>query len=172
MEKQDQGRDWYDFVWFAANHPQMHLFHLEQRMRQTGHWEGTSTITPQDFFAMLTTRISRINIDQARREVEPFVKNTESLTLWSKDFSWMSPPGSRSCDGVVLFRGSAERSSPVAEVVLLGISAHVGEGRTATEPCHWLLSSGLRLGFITGAFSVMVIPFLTASRSERRSVAL
>jgi len=81
-----KGRDWYDFVWFAANHPEMHLFHLEQRMRQTGHWEATSTITPKDFFAMLTRRISQININQARREVEPFVKNTESLTLWSKDF--------------------------------------------------------------------------------------
>ena len=81
-----KGRDWYDFVWFAANHPDMHLFHLEQRMRQTGHWEGTSTMTPKDFFAMLTRRISQINIDQARREVEPFVKNTSSLTLWSRDF--------------------------------------------------------------------------------------
>jgi len=81
-----KGRDWYDFVWFAANHPDMHLFHLEQRMRQTGHWQGTSTMTPKDFIAMLTRRISQINIDQARREVEPFVKNTSSLTLWSRDF--------------------------------------------------------------------------------------
>jgi len=81
-----KGRDWYDFVWFAANHPDMHLFYLEQRMRQTGHWHGTSTMTPKDFFAMLTRRISKINLDQARREVEPFVKNTSSLTLWSRDF--------------------------------------------------------------------------------------
>jgi len=81
-----KGRDWYDFVWFAANHPGMHLSHLEQRMRQTGHWEGGSTFTAREFFAMLARRISQINIDQARREVEPFVKNTESLTLWSRDF--------------------------------------------------------------------------------------
>ena len=81
-----KGRDWYDFVWFAANHPEMHLSHLEQRMRQTGHWEGGSTFTAREFFAMLARRISQINIDQARREVEPFVKNTESLTLWSRDF--------------------------------------------------------------------------------------
>jgi hypothetical protein len=43
-------------------------------------------MTPKDFFAMLTRRISQINLDQARREVEPFVKNTSSLTLWSRDF--------------------------------------------------------------------------------------
>ena len=32
-----KGRDWYDLVWYAANHPQLHLKHLEQRMIQSGH---------------------------------------------------------------------------------------------------------------------------------------
>ena len=31
-----KGRDWYDFIWYAANHPDLNLSHLEQRMRQTG----------------------------------------------------------------------------------------------------------------------------------------
>jgi hypothetical protein len=35
-----KGRDWYDLVWYAANHPQINLIHLEQRMRQSGHWKG------------------------------------------------------------------------------------------------------------------------------------
>jgi predicted nucleotidyltransferase component of viral defense system len=26
-----KGRDWYDLVWYAANHPQLHLNHLEHR---------------------------------------------------------------------------------------------------------------------------------------------
>jgi predicted nucleotidyltransferase component of viral defense system len=81
-----KGRDWYDLVWFAANHPEMRLSHLEQRMRQTGHWKGPSAFTPDDFQTMLTQRISRVNIDQIRREVEPFVKDPASLALWSKDF--------------------------------------------------------------------------------------
>jgi len=80
-----KGRDWYDFVWFVANHPELHLFHLEQRMRQTGHWEGLPTFTPEDLHDKLTQRINQINLDQARREAEPFVKNTESLELWSRE---------------------------------------------------------------------------------------
>ncbi len=32
-----KGRDWYDLVWYAAYHPQLHLGHLEQRMIQSGH---------------------------------------------------------------------------------------------------------------------------------------
>ncbi|MBN1272103.1 MAG: nucleotidyl transferase AbiEii/AbiGii toxin family protein [Candidatus Aminicenantes bacterium] len=81
-----KGRDWYDLVWFAAHHPELHLFHLEQRMRQTGHWEKPSTFTEKDFHKKLSQRIKQINIDQARKEVEPFVKNIDSLTVWSKEF--------------------------------------------------------------------------------------
>lgn len=81
-----KGRDWYDLVWFAANHPMLRLSHLEQRMRQTGHWEGPSPLTAEGFRGLLTRRIDRADIDQIRREVEPFVKAPASLTLWSKEF--------------------------------------------------------------------------------------
>ena len=32
-----KGRDWYDLVWYITHHPRLHLGHLEQRMRQSGH---------------------------------------------------------------------------------------------------------------------------------------
>jgi len=81
-----KGRDWYDLVWFAAYHPELHLSHLEQRMRQTGHWKGATALTATEFRVLLTRRIDIVNIDQIRREVEPFVKDTGSLALWSKEF--------------------------------------------------------------------------------------
>ncbi len=34
-----KGRDWYDLVWYVANYPRLHLSHLEERMRQSGHWQ-------------------------------------------------------------------------------------------------------------------------------------
>jgi len=83
-----KGRDWYDLVWFAAYHPELHLSHLEQRMCQTGHWEGATALTETEFRVLLTRRIDIVNIDQIRREVEPFVKDTASLALWSKEFFW------------------------------------------------------------------------------------
>ncbi len=81
-----KGRDWYDFVWFVANHPELRLSHLEQRMRQTAHWKGALILTPERFHKKLSRRINQININQAREEVEPFVRDPESLALWSKDF--------------------------------------------------------------------------------------
>jgi hypothetical protein len=43
-------------------------------------------LTATEFRLLLTRRIDLVNIDQIRREVEPFVKDTASLALWSKEF--------------------------------------------------------------------------------------
>ncbi len=81
-----KGRDWYDLVWYAANHPQLHLSHLEQRMIQSGHLKKGEQITSEKFFALTTEAIDKLDVNQARKEVEPFVKSPESLAVWSRDF--------------------------------------------------------------------------------------
>jgi hypothetical protein len=81
-----KGRDWYDLVWFAAYHPELRLAHLEQRMRQTGHWTGPAALTRDDLRHLLVQRIEKVNIEQIKQEVEPFVKDPASLAVWSKDF--------------------------------------------------------------------------------------
>jgi hypothetical protein len=81
-----KGRDWYDLVWFAAYHPELHLSHLEQRMRQTGHWAGPAPLTVGDLRDLIIRRIDGVDIDQIRREVEPFVKDAAALAIWTKEF--------------------------------------------------------------------------------------
>ncbi|MBW1774645.1 MAG: nucleotidyl transferase AbiEii/AbiGii toxin family protein, partial [Deltaproteobacteria bacterium] len=81
-----KGRDWYDLVWYAANHPELHLYHLEQRMRQTGHWKGDAPLTSESFKDLLINAINKLGVEQARREVEPFVKSPEYLSIWSHEF--------------------------------------------------------------------------------------
>jgi predicted nucleotidyltransferase component of viral defense system len=81
-----KGRDWYDLVWYAAQHPELHLFHLEQRMRQTGDWKEDKPLTSERFKDLLIHAINRLNVEQARKEVEPFVKNPEALSIWSQEF--------------------------------------------------------------------------------------
>ena len=81
-----KGRDWYDLVWFAAHHQELRISHLEQRMRQTEHWIGPAPLTAGDLRDLLTKRIDKVDIDQIRLEVEPFVKDAAALTIWSKEF--------------------------------------------------------------------------------------
>ncbi|MBI5655308.1 MAG: nucleotidyl transferase AbiEii/AbiGii toxin family protein [Geobacter sp.] len=81
-----KGRDWYDFVWYAANHPTLNLAHLEQRMRQTGHWSGDQPLTAEVFTELFHGVIDTLDIDQARRDVAPFVKDRQHLEIWSREF--------------------------------------------------------------------------------------
>jgi hypothetical protein len=81
-----KGRDWYDFVWYAAHHPDLHLLHLEQRMRQSGDWEGDDPLDEAAFHDRFDRVIQALDVGQARREVAPFVRHPQSLDVWSKKF--------------------------------------------------------------------------------------
>ena len=81
-----KGRDWYDFIWYAANHPELHLAHLEQRMRQTGHWNEEGPLTESSFRELLAAAIDRLNLEQAKRDVFPFLKDPRVLEIWSAGF--------------------------------------------------------------------------------------
>lgn len=81
-----KGRDWYDLVWYCANHPELHLSHLEQRMRQSGHWNRVETLTQKNFGELILLRIDSVDIEQAKLEVLPFARQPQVLDIWSKDF--------------------------------------------------------------------------------------
>jgi predicted nucleotidyltransferase component of viral defense system len=81
-----KGRDWYDLVWYAAHHPQVNLAHLEQRMRQTGQWSGAEPLRQEDFAEMMQAAIDRLDIAQAWQDVAPFVRDQQTLAIWSPDF--------------------------------------------------------------------------------------
>ena len=85
-EKRVKGRDWYDFVWLVANRTPLHLAHLEQRIRQTGDWTGGDPLSPATLRDLLTQAIDRLDVEQARREVLPFLKQPESVSVWSEEF--------------------------------------------------------------------------------------
>lgn len=81
-----KGRDWYDLVWYVSHHPELNLKHLEQRMRQSGHLDTNSLLSPARFKELLDETINQLDIDRARKEVEPFLPNAEVLDIWSRDF--------------------------------------------------------------------------------------
>ncbi len=81
-----KGRDWYDMVWFAANHPQLHLNHLRERMIQSGHLEKETKLDKKTFIDLIRSAIEKLDVEQARKEVRPFVKNQEALEVWSREF--------------------------------------------------------------------------------------
>ena len=81
-----KGRDWYDLVWYAANHPELRLAHLEQRLRQSGDWEEGRPLDAATLRERLDQAIGALDVSQARREVAPFVRNPLALEVWSQEF--------------------------------------------------------------------------------------
>ncbi|PNU21066.1 hypothetical protein C2E25_04505 [Geothermobacter hydrogeniphilus] len=81
-----KGRDWYDLVWYCARYPELHLSHLEQRMRQSGHWTAQESLSEKAFRDILAETIDKVDIQQAKQEVLPFVRQPEALEVWSTEF--------------------------------------------------------------------------------------
>jgi hypothetical protein len=79
-------RDWYDLVWYAANYPQLHLKHLEERMRQSGHWQKKDNIGRKELSVLLAAAVERLDVEQAKRDILPFIADSKRLDVWSVDF--------------------------------------------------------------------------------------
>lgn len=81
-----KGRDWYDLVWYVARGTELDLGHLEARMRQSGHYEDAAALDERTFRRMLASRISELDVADARSEVERFLPDPSSVRVWSREF--------------------------------------------------------------------------------------
>ncbi len=81
-----KGRDWYDLVWFIANGVPLHLGHLEARMRQSKHWEGVGPLTIKAFQQQLQEKIVSLQIDAAKSDILPFLRESRNVEIWSPQF--------------------------------------------------------------------------------------
>lgn len=60
-----KGRDWYDFEWYVRNGIEM---------------------SKEEFLMALKERLASTDIRMVRQDVEPFIKNSDSLEIWSNDY--------------------------------------------------------------------------------------
>jgi len=81
-----KGRDWYDLIWYAGKHPELRLSHLESRMRQSGDYYEKGPISINMLKGLLRDAVEKLDIDRARKEVVPFVRDRRALELWSREF--------------------------------------------------------------------------------------
>jgi hypothetical protein len=81
-----KGRDFFDFIWFVGQNVQCHLRHLEARMVQTKDWDPEKRMTQEDLWKLLDDKFQRTDIKRAADDVRPFVRDPDSLLLWSTEF--------------------------------------------------------------------------------------
>jgi len=81
-----KGRDWYDLAWYIGRHPEVRVGHLESRMRQSGDYREDGPLTPEALQDGLHRAVDDLDVEQARREVAPFVRDQRALEIWSAEF--------------------------------------------------------------------------------------
>ena len=81
-----KGRDFYDFVWYLGRRTRCDVRHLHTRMEQTGHWESGDDLDVVHLRRLLTRRFERVDFDQARNDVRPFIRDDAELDLWDRPF--------------------------------------------------------------------------------------
>jgi len=80
-----KGRDFFDYLWYLSNNIPLNLAHLEQRMRQSGHWEDVPLLE-KNLRQLLQERFATVNYAKAKADAIPFVRDSRMVDLWSADF--------------------------------------------------------------------------------------
>lgn len=80
-----KGRDWYDFEWYVRRGEKLNFEHLQHRTLQQGKFTE-SQFTKDAFLQLLHDKINQTDISQVKQDVYPFIKNTEALNIWSKEY--------------------------------------------------------------------------------------
>lgn len=84
--KRIKGRDWYDYYWYISRNIAVNLTHLEQRLRQSGHWTSNRALTHNELVQLIKNKISEIDFDYAKKDVVNFLKDRAAVELWSPQF--------------------------------------------------------------------------------------
>jgi predicted nucleotidyltransferase component of viral defense system len=81
-----KGRDWFDLEWYVRQGIPLHLEHLAERSRQSGHWPGDQAFTAATLQTLLADRIARLDVAKARVDIERFIADPQPLAIWSTDY--------------------------------------------------------------------------------------
>lgn len=81
-----KGRDLYDYIYYLSLDTKVNLTHLEARLKQTKTIEEDVQLTRALLMEILDKRFDQIDYDIAKSDIRPFIKDYNSLDLWSRDF--------------------------------------------------------------------------------------
>lgn len=85
-QKRVKGRDWYDFVWYIARNVPVNLVHLRERLVQSKVLEKKQKFAKQNLLELFKEKINNTDFDNAKKDVMPFLKDPQSIDLWSANF--------------------------------------------------------------------------------------
>lgn len=87
-----KGRDWYDLIWYIANNVKIDSIHLKSKLSQSCKYLESNdikipdTLNKESIKELLLQRIETLDVEKAKNDVQPFIKDIREIELWSKEF--------------------------------------------------------------------------------------
>jgi predicted nucleotidyltransferase component of viral defense system len=81
-----KGRDLYDYVFYLSRGAAVNQKHLRERLIDSKYITADAYCSLNAIKKMLAERFNSIDYVQARRDVEPFIRDTSVLDVWSSEF--------------------------------------------------------------------------------------
>lgn len=81
-----KGRDLYDYIFFLSRSVPVNIAHLYARLVQSDYLYSAQDYALSDLKQDLQRHFETIDFKKAKEDVEPFVRNQESLSVWSSEF--------------------------------------------------------------------------------------
>ena len=81
-----KGRDFYDYIFFLSIGARVNLENLKAKLVQSKFINEDYDLIIDNLKALLNERFESLDIEQAKQDVLPFIKDKTKLDLWSKEF--------------------------------------------------------------------------------------
>lgn len=81
-----KGRDLYDYIFFLANNTKVNLELVKNKLIESNYINANDKFSIDDLKNLLINKFRKIDYMEAKEDVIPFIKNTESLNIWSSEF--------------------------------------------------------------------------------------
>ena len=81
-----KGRDFYDYIFFLSIGAKVNLENLKAKLVQSKLINEDYDLTIDNLKALLNERFESLDMEQAKQDVLPFIKDKTKLDLWSKEF--------------------------------------------------------------------------------------
>lgn len=81
-----KGRDLYDYIFFLATNTKINLELLKNKLVESNYINEKENLDINKVKKLLINRFNEIDYNSAKEDVKPFIKNVDSLNMWSKEF--------------------------------------------------------------------------------------
>ena len=85
-QKRVKGRDLYDYVFFLANNISVNLELVKNKLIESQYINENELFNLDTLKKLLKNKFEKINYNEAKEDVIPFIKDIDSLKLWNSDF--------------------------------------------------------------------------------------